>query len=329
VFVAHTARRALLDRARSVVTSSVHGSEAPSGECAASPTRSRRERTSDLAVHAPHLRAHLGLPLPDQILRVLLLEHRHETHGERRSAAPARRCSVLARSEVTSKCASLRFCRRNSWLSCIVTVTARHTKSSRSLYLGDFLASPESFRHHDSRWRTQRAGIQSRASHARVFRSRDVSERDRGPEGTRSRLPPRLGRAPARPPNPKRDIRGDARLCIVQTRNAPPRTPRARASRLDRALTSPPAPTHRPSRLRRDSSTSGARRWYVSRARAARGSGTKPPRGAARPRLVSGCAHESRPRRETSSALVFRPTHNRNTRAPPDPPPPPPARRTP
>lgn len=222
------------------------------------------------------------------------------------------------------------FLPRNSWLSCIViTVTARHTKSSRSLYLGDFLASPESFRHHDSRWRTQRAGIQSRASHARVFRSRDVSERDRGPEGTRSRLPPRLGRAPARPPNPKRDIRGDARLCIVQTRNAPPRTPRARASRLDRALTSPPAPTHRPSRLRRDSSTSGARRWYVSRARAARGSGTKPPRGAARPRLVSGCAHESRPRRETSSALVFRPTRNRNTRAPPDPPPPPPARRTP
>ena len=56
-----------------------------------------------------------------------------------------------------------------------------------------------------------------------------------------------------------------------------PRTPRARASRLDRALTCPLDQTHRPSRLRRDTSTSGARRWYVSRARASREAWNKTP----------------------------------------------------
>ena len=45
---------------------------------------------SDLPVHAAHLRAELGLPLPDHLLRVLLLEQVHETHGER--AAGARDC---------------------------------------------------------------------------------------------------------------------------------------------------------------------------------------------------------------------------------------------
>lgn len=103
----------------------------------------------------------------------------------------------------------------------------------------DFLC-PRASWHHTSRWKTGLPGIQSRASHARVFRSRDVSERDRGPEGTRSRLPPRLGRAPARPPNPKRDIRGDARLGIVQTRNAlPSDAARARLPPRPRADLSP------------------------------------------------------------------------------------------
>ena len=55
----------------------------------------------------------------------------------------------------------------------------------------------------NSGWRTRRGrGIQSRASHARVFRSTDVSERHRGPEGTQSRLRPRFGRAPARAAQP-------------------------------------------------------------------------------------------------------------------------------
>lgn len=43
-----------------------------------------------MPVHAAHLRAELGLPLPDHLLRVLLLEQVHETHGER--AAGARDC---------------------------------------------------------------------------------------------------------------------------------------------------------------------------------------------------------------------------------------------
>ena len=40
-----------------------------------------RARTANLPVHRAHLRPHLGLPLADEVLRVLLLrEHVHETH---------------------------------------------------------------------------------------------------------------------------------------------------------------------------------------------------------------------------------------------------------
>lgn len=36
--------------------------------------------TSDLAVDAAHLRAKLGLPLPDHVLGIFFLEHVHEPH---------------------------------------------------------------------------------------------------------------------------------------------------------------------------------------------------------------------------------------------------------
>ena len=48
-----------------------------------------------MPVHAAHLRAELGLPLPDHLLGVLLLEQVHETHGER--SAGARDCVDVRR----------------------------------------------------------------------------------------------------------------------------------------------------------------------------------------------------------------------------------------
>ena len=102
----------------------------------------------------------------------------------------------------------------------------------------DFLC-PRASWHHTSRWKTGLPGIQSRASHARVFRSRDASERRRGPEGTRS-PPPSARSIPRAAAHPKRDIRGDARLGIVQTRNALPSDPaRARLPPRPRADLSP------------------------------------------------------------------------------------------
>lgn len=197
-------------------------------------------------------------------------------------------------------CARLRFCRSEEfWLSCVVCDCSPYEIVSVHC-LGDFLASAESFRI-TTLDGGRGAGPAFRAARpTHVSFEAEMSQNVIAAQKVRGRASPLGSVEPPRgPPNPKRDIRGDARLGIVQTRNAPPRTPRARASRLDRALTSPTAPTHRPSRLRRDSSTSGARRWYVSRARAARGSGTKPPRGGSAPTarlrllrasLVRGCA---------------------------------------
>ena len=106
-------------------------------------------------------------------------------------------------------------------------------------YVCEIFSAQRASWHHTSRWKTGLPGIQSRASHARVFRSRDASERRRGPEGTRS-PPPSARSIPRAAAQPKRDIRGDARLGIVQTRNAlPSDAARARLPPRPRADLSP------------------------------------------------------------------------------------------
>ena len=88
---------------------------------------------SDLPVHAAHLRAELGLPLPDHLLRVLLLEQVHETHGER--AAGARDCvdvppknDVSAEGKETLTGASWH--RPEIWLSVFEVGSERTARSS-------------------------------------------------------------------------------------------------------------------------------------------------------------------------------------------------------
>jgi len=88
---------------------------------------------SDLPVHAAHLRAELGLPLPDHLLRVLLLEQVHETHGER--AAGARDCvdvppkndvSAEGKETLTGKTSD----RPEIWLSVFEVGSERTARSS-------------------------------------------------------------------------------------------------------------------------------------------------------------------------------------------------------
>ena len=150
------------------------------------------------------------------------------------------------------------------------------------IYLRDFLC--QEHLDHTSRRKTGLPGIQSRASHARVFRSRDASERRRGPEGTRSPPPPSARSIPRAAAHPKRDIRGTPDWASYKRGMRSPRTPRARASRLDRALTSPP---------RSNTQAIQAAKGYVHfrgsslvrppRPRFTGGSGTKTPRARSAP----------------------------------------------
>lgn len=147
----------------------------------------------------------------------------------------------------------------------------------------------------------------------------------------RARPPPPLGRSPARPPSLREIFEATPDWASYKRGMRSPRTPRARASRLDRALTSPPRSNtqaiqaakgyvhFRGSSLVRLPRPRCARLGNKTPSWEQRAHGSSP---AARTSLVPGCA-----RRLLLS--VFRPTRNRNTRAPPDPPPPPPARRTP
>ena len=88
-----------------------------------------------MPVHAAHLRAELGLPLPDHLLRVLLLEQVHETHGER--AAGARDCvdvppknDVSAEGKETLTGRLARLDRPEIWLSVFEASSERTARSS-------------------------------------------------------------------------------------------------------------------------------------------------------------------------------------------------------
>ena len=88
-----------------------------------------------MPVHAAHLRAELGLPLPDHLLRVLLLEQVHETHGER--AAGARDCvdvppknDVSAEGKETLTGRLARLDRPEIWLSVFEVGSERTARSS-------------------------------------------------------------------------------------------------------------------------------------------------------------------------------------------------------
>jgi len=131
----------------------------------------------------------------------------------------------------------------------------------------------------------------------------------------RARPPPPLGRSPARPPSLREIFEATPDWASYKRGMRSPRTPRARASRLDRALTSPP---------RSNTQAIQAAKGYVHfrgsslvrppRPRFTGGSGTKTPRARSAPtaRRTRMLRLSLRPRKLSSARFA------KHTNAPPD-----------